>query len=151
MVAAGWVGMGAGLLPRGSWRVRIGALALYGFVTGFAYGAVMNLWAWPFLTTGSALAWDPSSGAAMNLRHYATFYMATSFVWDSFRAVGNAVLVLALGRPLLGALDRAARRMRVHVDSMSAWPLPATERVSAGTPSGVPTIAPRSMPSSTRR
>ncbi len=76
MVAFGWVGAGAGLLP---------------------------------------LAWDPGAGAAMNVRHYVTFYAATSFVWDTFRAVGNAVLVLVLGRPLLLALDRAARRMHLEV------------------------------------
>ncbi len=75
----------------------------------------MNLWSWPFLTAGSAISWDPDAGAATNLRHYATFYAATSFAWDTFRAVGNAVLVLVLGRPLLGALDRAARRMRLDV------------------------------------
>ena len=51
----------------------------------------------------------------VNLHHYAAFYMATSFVWDTFRAVGDAALVLVLGRPLLGALDRAARRMRLDV------------------------------------
>ncbi len=30
MVAVGWVGLGAGLLPRATWRVRIGSLAAYG-------------------------------------------------------------------------------------------------------------------------
>jgi energy-coupling factor transport system substrate-specific component len=115
MVAVGWVGMGAGLLPKGSWAVRIGSLAAYGFATGYLFGAVMNLWSWPFLAGGSALAWDPGAGAATNLRHYLGFYAATSFAWDTFRAVGNALLVLALGRPLLGALDRAARRMRLDV------------------------------------
>jgi energy-coupling factor transport system substrate-specific component len=115
MVAVGWVGMGAGLLPKGSWPARIGALATYGFVTGYLFGALMNLWSWPFLTTGSAVAWDPGAGGATNLHHYATYYMATSLAWDSFRAVGNAVLVIVLGRPLLGAMDRAARRMRLHI------------------------------------
>jgi energy-coupling factor transport system substrate-specific component len=115
MVAVGWVGMGAGLLPKGSWAVRIGALAAYGFVIGYLFGAVMNLWSWPFLTTGSAVAWDPGAGSATNLHHYATYYMATSLAWDSFRAVGNAALVIVLGRPLLGAMDRAARRMRLHI------------------------------------
>ena len=71
----------------------------------------MNLWSWPFLTTGTAVDWDPAADAATNLRHYLTFYAASSFAWDTFRAVGNAALVLLLGRPLLGALDRAARRM----------------------------------------
>jgi energy-coupling factor transport system substrate-specific component len=119
MVAVGWVGAGAGLLPRGadvSWRVRIGALAAYGFVIGYLFGAVMNLWVWPFVTSGSSLSWDPAAGAAANLHHYLTYYMATSFAWDTFRAIGDAALVLALGRPLLGSLDRAARRMRLHVD-----------------------------------
>ena len=115
MVAVGWVGMGAGLLPKTTWRVRIGSLAAYGVVSGYLFGAIMNLWSWPFLTAGSAISWDADAGAATNLRHYATFYAATSFAWDTFRAVGNAVLVLVLGRPLLGALDRAARRMRLDV------------------------------------
>jgi len=119
MVAVGWVGAGAGLMPRGagvSWRVRIGALAAYGFIAGYLFGAVMNLWVWPFVTSGSSVSWDPAAGAAVNLHHYLTYYLATSFAWDTFRAVGSAALVLALGRPLLGALDRAARRMRLHVD-----------------------------------
>ncbi len=117
MVAVGWVGAGAGLMPRAGtpWRTRMVALAAYGIVTGFLFGAVMNLWSWPFLTDGSALAWDPAAGAATNLRRYAGFYAATSLVWDSFRAAGNAALVIVLGRPLLASLDRAARRMRLHV------------------------------------
>ena len=115
MVAVGWVGMGAGLLPRSSWGVRIGTLAAYGFITGYVFGMVMNLWEWPFFASGSAFAWDPTGGAAANLRHYLGFYMATSFAWDTFRAVGNVVLVVVLGRPLLGALDRAARRMRLEL------------------------------------
>jgi energy-coupling factor transport system substrate-specific component len=115
MVAVGWMGLGAGLLPKGSWPVRLAWLAAYGAVAGYLFGAIMNLWSWPFLTDGSSIAWDPTASAATNLRHYANFYAATSFVWDTFRAVGNVVLVLVLGRPLLGALDRAARRMRLDI------------------------------------
>jgi energy-coupling factor transport system substrate-specific component len=115
MVAVGWVGLGAGLLPKGSWGVRIGCLAAYGFTVGYLFGALMNLWTWPFLTGGSAVSWDPATSAATNLHHYLTYYVATSLAWDTFRAVGNAVLVIVLGRPLLGALDRAARRMRLDL------------------------------------
>lgn len=125
MVAVGWVGAGAGLLPRGpetSWRVRIGALAAYGFVAGYAYGGVMNLWSWPFVASGSAIGWDPAGTASENLRRYASYYAATSFVWDTFRAVGNAALVLVLGRPLLGALDRAARRMHLELHDADTAP-----------------------------
>jgi energy-coupling factor transport system substrate-specific component len=115
MVAVGWVGLGAGLMPRAPIGRRILTLAAYGFAAGYLFGAVMNLWSWPFLTAGTPVAWDPSASAAANLRHYAAFYAATSFGWDSFRAVGNAALVLVLGRPVLVALDRAARRMRLDV------------------------------------
>jgi len=115
MVAVGWVGMGAGLLPKGSWGVRLGVLAAYGAISGYLFGALMNLWSWPFLTSGTAIDWVPGAPFAENLDHYLTFYAATSFAWDTFRAVGNVVLVLVLGRPLLGALDRAARRMHLEV------------------------------------
>jgi energy-coupling factor transport system substrate-specific component len=121
MVAVGWVGLGAGLLPRprentrAAWRIRIGALAVYGFITGYLFGAVINLWSWPFVAGGSAVGWDQAAGAAANLHSYAAFYLTTSLAWDTFRAVGNAALVLALGRPVLGSLDRAARRMRLDI------------------------------------
>jgi energy-coupling factor transport system substrate-specific component len=154
MVAAGWVGLGAGLMPgrtgpQQRWGLRIGSLAAYGFVTGYLFGAVMNLWSWPFLTGGSALGWEPGAGAAVNLQHYAAYYAATSLAWDTFRAVGNAVLVIALGRPLLGALDRAAIRMRLEVrdvgTGMSRRPSrrPPSEPASAGIPSAA-TSRPRS-------
>ncbi len=75
----------------------------------------MNLWSWPFLVDGSALAWDPAGSAAENLRHYLAFYAVTSFWWDTARAVGNVALVVVLGKPLLAALDRASRRMHLEV------------------------------------
>ncbi|MEX2421014.1 MAG: ECF transporter S component, partial [Actinomycetota bacterium] len=115
MVALGWVGAGAGLLPKGSWPVRIGVLALYGFVVGFVFGMLTNMWSWPFLTQGSGISWVPGASTSENLQNYATFYVATSLGWDAFRAVGNTILVLVLGRPLLGALDRAAKRMRLDI------------------------------------
>lgn len=116
MVAAGWAGMGAGLLPHGhSWTVRIGWLAIYGFLTAFLYGAIMNLYFWPFTSMETAVAWIPSGSLSQNLQHYATFYVTTSFGWDVWGALGNTVLILVLGRPALGALDRAAKRMKVDI------------------------------------
>jgi energy-coupling factor transport system substrate-specific component len=116
MVAVAWIGLGAGLLPTSQrWPIRLGALAAYGFVVGFAFGAVMNLWSWPYIAGSSAVGWDPRAGAGANLRSYGTYYMATSFAWDAFRAVGNVALVLVLGRPLLKTLDRAARRMSLDI------------------------------------
>ena len=116
MVAVGWVGMGAGLLPHPArWSARVGALALYGFAAAFFFGAVMNLWFWPFQAGTSEVGWAPELGAAENLGRYLEFYAATSFGWDAAGATGNAVLAVALGRPLLGALDRAARRMNLQL------------------------------------
>ena len=112
MVAVGWVGAGAGLVPKPeSWPWRIGILASYGVLAAYFFGALMNLWFWPFQAGSSELGWAPEMGVLTNLRHYAAFYGATSFGWDTAGAIGNAVLVIALGRPLLGSLDRAARRM----------------------------------------
>lgn len=123
MVAVGWVGMGAGVVPRAeNWPLRIGLLAAYGFASGFLFGAVMNLWFWPFASGSSELGWSPALGAAENLRRYATFYLATSLGWDVLRAVGNALLVVLLARPLLGALDRAARRMHFNVSGAGIAP-----------------------------
>lgn len=134
MVATGWVGLGAGFLPRrGDRRLRIGALSLYGFVVGFGFGALMNLWFWPFASGSSAIGWAPQLGSIENLRRYLTFYAATSLLWDLLRAVGNAVLVVLLGRPILGALDRAARKMRLDVADVPAVPL--EERPPARAPS----------------
>jgi energy-coupling factor transport system substrate-specific component len=116
MVAVGWVGMGAGLLPRSSrWRARLAWLAAYGVVSGFAFGAIINLWFWPYAAGTSPVGWAPELGGAANLGRYLRFYAVTSLGWDAFRAVGNAMLVILLGRPLLGALDRAARRMNLVV------------------------------------
>ena len=116
MVAVGWVGAGSGLLPRPSaWPWRIAVLALYGFVAAYAFGALMNLWFWPFQAGSSDLGWAPGAGLMTNLRHYATFYAATSLGWDTAGAIGNAVLVIALGRPLLGALDRTGKRMHFNL------------------------------------
>ena len=122
MVAVGWVGMFAGVIPRPpSWPWRIAWLAVYGLVSGFAFGLVINLWFWPYTAGSSTVGWAPELGGAANALRYLKFYALTSAGWDVFRAAGNAVLVVALGRPLLGALDRAARRMDLHIR-----PLPAS-------------------------
>ena len=116
MVAVGWVGAGAGLLPKPDcWPLRIAALAIYGFLIAFAFGALMNLWFWPFQAGTSNLGWAPDLGTLANLERYAGFYAATSLGWDLAGAIGNAALVFVLGRPLLGSLDRASRRMNFQV------------------------------------
>lgn len=117
MLASGWVGMTAGFLPRhSSLRRRVIDLAIFGAVWGLLFGALMNLWFWPFTAPGvdadSALYWHPDLGLAETLQRYGRFYMVTSFGFDLFRAIGNVVLVLLLGMPILKLLERYRTRFR---------------------------------------
>ena len=113
MFASGWVALGAALLPRlGGWWERA-MLAAYGALTGLAYGAVMNLWFWPFLDAASAptgAGFIPGDPVATNVRHYAVFYVATSLGYDLPRAVLTAALVLLVGGRVLSTLRRAVRK-----------------------------------------
>jgi energy-coupling factor transport system substrate-specific component len=122
MLAAGWVGLLSGLLPRLHTRPRSEALmlAVWGLVVGFAFGALMNIWFWPFLFSPgqSQLYWQPGLGLVEALKRYALFYAVTSLWWDLVRAIGNFVLLLALGVPVLRLLRRF--RQRFHFTSVPA-------------------------------
>jgi energy-coupling factor transport system substrate-specific component len=114
MLAAGWVGMGSGMLPRMEERREIAVLATYGAAACIAYGTVMNLWFWPTVTGSSTgLSYVPGASALENLGHFIAFDLATSLGFDLPRAVINAGLILLLGRPILRALRRAAVRTRL--------------------------------------
>jgi energy-coupling factor transport system substrate-specific component len=110
MIGAGWVGMTAGWLPRlESRRQRVAMIAAFAAVWGFLFGALLNLWFWPFTAVGSggsSVAWVPGLSLGETVQRYGAFYLSTSFVFDAFRAAGNAVLVIALGGPILSLLER---------------------------------------------
>jgi energy-coupling factor transport system substrate-specific component len=115
MMVAGWVGLTAGWLPRFErHRVRLAVLATFAAVWGFLYGALMNLWSWPFASPGleedAGLYWTPSLSAVESLRHYAQFYLLTSAAYDLFRAAANVAIILILGPPVLATLERFADR-----------------------------------------
>jgi energy-coupling factor transport system substrate-specific component len=115
MLGAGWIGMTAGWLPRfASDSRRLVALALFGGVWGLLFGMLMNIWFWPFAAPGAgadaSLYWTPDLSVGETLARYARFYLATSLGFDTVRAVGNVVLVLALGRPILRLLERYRAR-----------------------------------------
>jgi energy-coupling factor transport system substrate-specific component len=112
MIAAGWVGFGAGCLPRASGRTERAMLAGYGLVAGLVFGLLMNLWFWPFLASGApaGMGFVPGDPVAANLSRYGTFYLATSLGWDLPRGVLTAVLVMVAGRPVLASLRRGTRR-----------------------------------------
>jgi len=111
MLAAGWVGMGAAWLPRR--RGAVVLLAIYGLAWGWLYGALTNLYFWPYMFNTPDLGWQPGLGLVSTLQRYGRFYLITSLAWDTVGAIGNLVLLLTLGRSLLKALERFRRRVLV--------------------------------------
>ncbi|GAA2755128.1 ECF transporter S component [Actinopolymorpha rutila] len=111
MIGLAWVGLLAGCLPAASGWAERGLLAAYAGLSGFGYGALLNLWFWPaaaYLPNGAAYV--PGASLGTNLHHYAVFYATTSLGWDTARALLGGVLVLVAGRPVLATLRRAGRR-----------------------------------------
>jgi energy-coupling factor transport system substrate-specific component len=120
MLAAGWVGMGAGYLGRltghSTSRLSMVGLAIYGAAAGLSYGLLLDLWEWPLVLNpaGSAVSWTPGLGIADLGRRFAGFYLRTSLLYDAFRATGNFILLLTLGAPVVLALNRFRRRFLVQ-------------------------------------
>jgi energy-coupling factor transport system substrate-specific component len=137
MLAAGWVGMGAGYLGRltdhSTSRFTIGLLAVYGGAAGLIYGLLLDLWEWPLLLNpaASTLSWAAGLGITDLTRRFAAFYLATSLVYDTFRAAGNIILIAALGAPVVVALNRFRRRFLVQ------WTVPVP--ALGGTPVNIST------------
>jgi energy-coupling factor transport system substrate-specific component len=123
MFASGWLGMTSGWLgafrPRLARRplVEIAALAVFSALWGFAFGALMNLWFWPYIATGDSVSWRPGLGLAATMQHYWAFYILTSAGWDAWRAIANVLLVLVAGRPALTMLVRFRDRFNVMLDA----------------------------------
>lgn len=127
MFTAGWMGMSAGWLPRveggGSrgerkvapWPTLHTPLILFAVAWGFLYGAIMNLWSWPFLAGEPAQSWRAGLSVADGIKRYAVFYIATSLWWDAFAAIGNVALLALFGPPTLKALLRFKQRFLFEV------------------------------------
>ncbi len=134
MMTLGWVGMTAGVLGnltpqppllclgkgegeqiprRGGSRTALPCFVLlivFAALWGFGFGAIMNLWFWPFAAPASpaesGLYWAPGLGLGETVRRYLVFYGATSAVYDAFRAAGNVAMFALFGRPVLLLLLR---------------------------------------------
>jgi energy-coupling factor transport system substrate-specific component len=134
MLAAGWVGAGVALVPPVRGAVERWLLAGYAAIACILYGAVMNLWFWPFgAGTTTTVSYVPGAGLGVNLVHFIVFDVTTSLGFDVPRAVLNAVLIIAVGGPILAALRRSARRT-VHLESWEVAPGPGPVPLSSGTP-----------------
>jgi len=127
MLALAWMGGLAGLIGlatvRFAPRVEVLVLAAYGWVWGFVYGAIMNLWFWPFVRDGGPLSWAPGLSFSETLQHYWSFYVFSSLAWDAASALTNAILILLTGLVLMRTLRRFAHRLDPVVELV---PLPGT-------------------------
>ena len=117
MLTAGWVGLSAALARR--W-VKISrqenkpgeilTLIVFGFLWGYLYGAITNLWFWPFLAGPANQSFEAGAGLVNSLRNYGIYYLGTSLIWDTTRAIGNILLLVFFGRATLQVLRRFQHR-----------------------------------------
>lgn len=117
MLTAGWIGLSAPLCRpmvrllhgEGKWR-EVAVIAAFAGAWGLIYGAVMNLWFWPYAIGPQEQHWQPGISWTDGVMRYAAFYLATSLMWDVMRLAGNIVLTLAFGLPTLRVLRRFHQR-----------------------------------------
>jgi energy-coupling factor transport system substrate-specific component len=121
MFTAGWVGMSAALLrpvlARFKWegsKPEIWFLMAFGFIWGLLYGAIMNLWAWPFMTGPADQYWAPGVNFSESLQRYGVYYLVTSLAWDVSRSIGNVLMIGLFGAPTLRALRRFEQRLTFY-------------------------------------
>lgn len=119
MLVSGWVGMGAGLLPRRvGGRPEIALLVVYGIVAAYFYGLTMNMWGWPLALgievpgyEATQLSYVTGAPLMENLQRFGLYSLVTSTgSWDTGRAITNALAIALLGPAVLTTLRRAARR-----------------------------------------
>ncbi len=122
MFAAAWMGISAGWL---SWclaranvhgRAEVLAVVILGFAWGLLFGAITNLWSWPFFAAGPDISYEAGLGPVETLRRYWNYYILTSFGWDLLRSVCNAAVLVIVGGPLLRALVRFRQRFTFELD-----------------------------------
>ncbi|MGI9015739.1 MAG: ECF transporter S component [Euzebya sp.] len=114
MLASAWVGLLAGLLPAPGLRGRaeLSMLALFGALSAYLYGFLMNLAFWPFALGGDTqLSYIAGAPVLANLHRFLLYTLSTSALgWDTGRAITNVAAILLVGPAVLGALRRASRR-----------------------------------------
>jgi energy-coupling factor transport system substrate-specific component len=109
MIAAGWIGLTAGLLPRmENKRLEMSMLVGFAFVWGILFGFILNLYFWPYIDGANQI----SESFRETISRYGVFYVTSSLAWDLVRAVGNSLLILAIGLPAVRALDRFRHRLQ---------------------------------------
>ncbi|MDR3562494.1 MAG: ECF transporter S component [Negativicutes bacterium] len=118
MFTAGWMGMSAALcrplidrLNLSGKKTEIWLLMAFGALWGLIFGAIMNLWAWPFIAGPADQYWTPGISLLDTLHRYGLYYLVTSLPWDLARSAGNVLLIGIFGAPCLKALRRFEQRL----------------------------------------
>jgi energy-coupling factor transport system substrate-specific component len=131
MFTAGWMGMSASILGKATDSAHRLThqlpILLFSAAWGFLYGAIMNLWSWPFQAGDPAQSWQAGLTVLDGVKRYAVFYVATSLWWDAFAAIGNVVLIALFGPPTLKVLRRFKRKFLFEIESAPYLP-PKGER-----------------------
>ena len=114
MMAAGLIGIGAGMLPRT--RRERPVLIGYAIVASFVYGGLMTLWNWPVLAgTDTVLSYAPGEGFASNVQRFISYEFFTGgLLWDAGRAITTSILIWLTAPALITTLKRAATRARTN-------------------------------------
>ncbi|HXQ44663.1 MAG TPA: ECF transporter S component [Acidimicrobiales bacterium] len=111
MFGCAWVGLVAGLLPPARGRREVLLLAVYGALSAYVFGFMVNLSFWPFVVDPhSTVAYLPGAAFATNVHRYLVFDATTSFGWDTGRALTNFVCIALVGPAMLATFRRASRR-----------------------------------------
>lgn len=121
MFASAWMGISAGGLHWWAARMgirgkpEVGLVVVFGMAWGLLFGAITNLWSWPFFAAGPDITYEAGLGPLETVRRYWNYYFLTSFGWDLLRSVCNAVVLVILGGPLLRALVRFRERFSFEI------------------------------------
>ena len=121
MFATAWVGAGAGLVSLAIRRVtrratarqrrwsEFATLSVYGIVAAYLYGALLNLWFWPFAVGGeTSISYEAGAAVGLNLSHFVVYTLVTStLTWDTVRAATTVVGLIGMGPALMAGLRRA--------------------------------------------
>ena len=114
MFASAWMGSSAGALRlvtvHAGRRTEVAAVVAFGILWGLLFGAITNLWSWPFFSAGPDISYEAGLGPVETVRRYWNYYILTSFGWDLLRSICNAVILVFVGGPLLRALVRFRER-----------------------------------------
>ena len=110
--AAGWIGLGIGLIPRKvRGRSELALLALYGVVAAAFFGIAMDLQFWPWtLGADTQLSYQAGAPISENMDRFLSYHFLSAMAWDLPRAIFTASLIAITGKPILHSLRRAHTR-----------------------------------------